>query len=161
MVWQIVNKVDTEKAKKIPLFARSPFIEMEGLFPEDADSSLLKKSTSKEGFSMDWRIKSVQSACNIPSPRVIKTHLPLEFLPPKLLDTCKVIFVGRNPKDACVSFYHHQAMKPEYHMKENFCDFATLYLKGAVEYGNYWTMLKVNLQTFGYSHYLVVALLSF
>ena len=51
---------------------------------------------------MDWRIKSVQSASNIPSPRVIKTHLPLEFLPTKLLDTCKVIFVGRNPKDACV-----------------------------------------------------------
>ena len=147
MVWQIVNKVDTEKAKKIPLFARSPFIEMEGLFPEDADSSfMLKKSTSKEEFSMDWRIKSVQSACNIPSPRVIKTHLPLEFLPPKLLDTCKVIFVGRNPKDACVSFYHHQAMKPEYHMKGNFSDFAGLYLKGAVEYGNYWTMLKVKLQ---------------
>ena len=95
---------------------------------------------------MDWRIKSVQSASNIPSPRVIKTHLPLEFLPTKLLDTCKVIFVGRNPKDACVSFYHHQAMKPEYHMKGNFSDFAELYLKGAVEYGNYWTMLKVKLQ---------------
>ena len=43
---------------------------------------------------------------NVTSPRVIKTHLPFEFLPPKLLDTCKVIFVGRNPKDVCVSFYH-------------------------------------------------------
>ena len=27
---------------------------------------------------------------NLPSPRTIKTHFPLELLPPKLLDTCKV-----------------------------------------------------------------------
>ena len=31
MVWQIVNNVDTEIAKKIPIRARSPFIEREGL----------------------------------------------------------------------------------------------------------------------------------
>ena len=33
-----------------------------------------------------------------PSPRVIKTHLPLEFLPENILDKCKVIWVCR---------YHH------------------------------------------------------
>ena len=26
----------------------------------------------------------------MPSPRIIKTHLPINCLPPKLLDTCKV-----------------------------------------------------------------------
>ena len=117
---------------------------MEGLFMEDADSPFRKKNTSKEAFN--FRKESVQYTNNLASPRVIKTHLPLEFLPPKLLDTCKVIFVSRNPKDACVSFYHHHILLPDYHFNGDFSNFATLYLKGAVEYGDYWTMLKVKIQ---------------
>lgn len=41
------------------------------------------------------------------SPRFIKSHLPLSLLPPTLLDTCKVVFVARDPRDVAVSFYHH------------------------------------------------------
>ena len=39
--------------------------------------------------------------------RVIKTHLPLEFLPPSLLEKGKVVYVARNIKDAVVSYFHH------------------------------------------------------
>lgn len=41
-----------------------------------------------------------------PSPRFVKTHLPLSLLPPTLLDTAKVIYVARDPRDVAVSFYH-------------------------------------------------------
>lgn len=37
-------------------------------------------------------------------PRVFKTHLPLSMLPPKLLDTCRVVVVARNPNDSVVSW---------------------------------------------------------
>ena len=88
--------------------------------------------------------KSVEYAKNLPSPRIIKTHLPFEFLPPKLLDTCKVIFVGRNPKDVCVSFYHHHILLSEFKMTGTFLDFAEMFLQGTLAYGSYWTMLKVS-----------------
>lgn len=40
------------------------------------------------------------------TPRIIWTHLPLKLLHPDLLNTCKVVYVARNPKDVCVSYYH-------------------------------------------------------
>ena len=30
-MWQIVNNVDIDSAKKLPLFARTPFLEAEGI----------------------------------------------------------------------------------------------------------------------------------
>ena len=45
-----------------------------------------------------------------PSPRFVKSHLPLSMNNPRLLDTCKVVYVARNPKDACVSYYHHNRL---------------------------------------------------
>ncbi|KAG7175898.1 Sulfotransferase 1A1-like [Homarus americanus] len=42
-----------------------------------------------------------------PDPRIIKTHLPLSLLPPDILDTAKVVYVARNPRDVTVSMYHH------------------------------------------------------
>ena len=86
---------------------------------------------------------SVNHAANLKSPRVIKSHLPFEMLPPNLLDTCKVIFVSRNPKDCCVSYYHHYGNFPGYAWNGNFQDFAKMFIEGKTEYGGYWTMLKV------------------
>ena len=144
-MWQIVNNVDIDTAKKVPLFARTPFLESEGLrqmkgVPKEAlDKNLLLKTMSK----------SIETAQNMKSPRVIKSHLPFEMLPPNLLDTCKVIFVSRNPKDTCVSFYHHAKNIEESNTMENgefngtFADFAETFLDGTCAYGSYWTMLKV------------------
>lgn len=42
----------------------------------------------------------------LPSPRFFKSHMPISLLPPSLLDTCKVVFVARDPRDVAVSFYH-------------------------------------------------------
>ncbi|KAK7072736.1 Sulfotransferase, partial [Halocaridina rubra] len=49
-------------------------------------------------------------ATSLPSPRTLKTHMPFSLLPPKLLDTCKVIYLARNPRDVVVSYYHHHRM---------------------------------------------------
>ena len=114
---------------------RTTFLEAEGI-------------VSSKGFAMST---SIETAENMKSPRVIKSHLPFEMLPPNLLDTCKVIFVSRNPKDTCVSFYHHSKNFEESNTMENgefigtFADFAETFLDGTCAYGSYWTMLKVGI----------------
>ena len=147
LVCQIVNKVDVETARRVPLWARSPFIEMEGLWTEEimakraaSGANMSKNIAPEHAIAM---VKSVEFAENLQSPRVIKSHLPLEMLPPNLVDTCKVIFVCRTPKDCCVSYYNHHLTIPDYHFKGMFSDFAKLFLEGSLEFGNYWTMLKV------------------
>ena len=77
MVWQIVNKVKLDMAK-IPLLVRSPFLEMEGLTTQEDLDGMDEKA--KQMF------ESLALADNMPtdSPRVIKSHLPLEMLPPKV-----------------------------------------------------------------------------
>lgn len=47
-----------------------------------------------------------EQLANLPSPRFIKSHMPLSLLPPTLLDTAKMIYVARDPRDVAVSFYH-------------------------------------------------------
>ena len=38
---------------------------------------------------------SVSFTAEYESPRIIKTHLPMAMLPPDLLDTAKVLYIGR------------------------------------------------------------------
>ena len=57
---------------------------------------------------------------DIPSPRHIKTHLSFSMLPQNLADTCKVIYVARNPKDVAVSYYHHNRLLRLHDFKGDF-----------------------------------------
>lgn len=42
----------------------------------------------------------------LPSPRVMVTHMPFKYLPKQLEEKGRVICVFRNPKDVAVSFYN-------------------------------------------------------
>ncbi len=80
---------------------------------------------------------------SLPSPRCIKSHLPLQMLPPRLLDTCKVIAVTRNPKDCCVSMYNLEKIFPLQGYTGDFASYARLFKEGKLVTGGYWYFMKV------------------
>ncbi|XP_013386937.1 bile salt sulfotransferase isoform X2 [Lingula anatina] len=50
---------------------------------------------------------TLQATEKMTSPRVLDTHVPFKLFPKAALKS-KIIYTVRNPKDACVSAYHHQ-----------------------------------------------------
>ena len=117
-----MNGVNLETGKK-SLRERSPFI--------DVPMINCAGIAEADKFFDDLEARS--------SPRLIKTHYPFEFLPPNLLETCKVtqlssgnftdnmtsnqvLYVCRNVKDACVSYFHHEALMKSHDLQ---CDIIT------------------------------------
>ena len=82
------------------------------------DKELVAKTappSEKDGNPVPSVAPALASDPNRPSPRFVKSHLPFSLLNPRLLDVCKVVYVARNPKDVCVSFYHHMRL---FHISE-------------------------------------------
>ncbi|TRY72514.1 hypothetical protein TCAL_01069 [Tigriopus californicus] len=140
LLWQLSNGLDFEKGKE-NLFFRSPFLELTCLC---GDAPAVPAMDDNEAMDRMMKIKqnSVQSVADMPSPRVIKTHLPLEMLPPNLLDTAKVVWVNRNVNDSVVSFYHHEKLLPVHGLTASFEEHAKLYMEGKTLYGSYWTFMQ-------------------
>ena len=74
--------------------------------------------------------------------RLIKTHLPYNLVPknPK----AKYVIVTRNPKDCCVSFFHHTVGFPKHYdfADGKFDTYFNLFLEGKVDHGDYFDFLR-------------------
>ena len=73
--------------------------------------------------------------------RMIKSHLPLRFLPPAVLEKCKVIYVGRNPKDTAISFYHMALDSPILGYKGTVQQYLDLFMDGLNLFGPFFNHL--------------------
>ncbi|MGH0133739.1 UNVERIFIED_CONTAM: hypothetical protein FKN15_005254 [Acipenser sinensis] len=86
----ILNDGDAEKCRRAPTHKRMPFLEMFSGPPLESGVSYLDK---------------------MPSPRIIKTHLPIQLVPQSFWDNnCKVIYMARNAKDSVVSYFYFDRM---------------------------------------------------
>ncbi len=94
MVWQIVNKVDTEIAKKEPIWARSPFIEYEGLQSE-GKSETFKAMCEEQGFNVGCTFWS--STIKFYAKPIRASMIDLSF--------CHNLFWASIPKSFCLLSY--------------------------------------------------------
>ncbi|XP_029792926.1 sulfotransferase 1C4 isoform X1 [Suricata suricatta] len=117
----IQNEGDVDKSQRAPTYIRIPFIE--------------------------WIVPSIRSgleqAEQMPSPRTLKTHLPIQMLPPSFLEkNCKIIYVARNPKDNMVSYYHFQKMNKALPDPGTWEEYFETFLAGKVCWGSWHDHVK-------------------
>ncbi|CAN8017324.1 unnamed protein product [Ixodes persulcatus] len=73
-------------------------------------------------------------------PRVIYTHLPFHLTP--FSPSAQYIYVARNPKDCCVSFYHHiKAIRGHCFQDGTFDEYFELFVEGLTDFGSYYENL--------------------
>ncbi len=67
--------------------------------------------------------------------RIIKSHLVLELIPYNKF--AKYLYVIRNPKDVCVSFYDHTKGRGQYQWTKHFHYF-NIWIEREIAYGDYF-----------------------
>ncbi|KAJ6667465.1 hypothetical protein lerEdw1_016586 [Lerista edwardsae] len=114
----IQNDGDLEKCKRASTFERHPFIEW---------------------VLHEHMPTGVEQAEAMPSPRTLKTHLPVHLVPPSFWEkNCKIIYVARNAKDNLVSYYHFHRMNQIMPEPGTWEEFFEKYLTGKVLWGSWY-----------------------
>jgi hypothetical protein len=141
LLWQMSRGCDvTSEESKTTIFARVPFLEFGGLNGVCDCQGCIATFNARPDFIKD----GITTAENLIGPRIITCHLPISMLPPSVLDISKVIVIARNPKDACVSFYHHEKLLPQHGFTGSFDDYAKFWIQGRASCcGDYFVYLKV------------------
>ncbi|XP_051048924.1 sulfotransferase 1A1 [Phodopus roborovskii] len=110
-----------ENCRRAPIYARVPFLE----------------------FKCPGVPSGLESLEETPSPRLIKTHLPLALLPQSFLDQkIKTIYIARNAKDVVVSYYNFYNMAKVHPEPGTWDSFLENFMDGKVSYGSWYQHVK-------------------
>ncbi|XP_063533540.1 sulfotransferase 1B1-like [Cydia strobilella] len=132
LVWLVKNNLDYERALKLRLVERFPYLEGTHIVRSDLIS------VAPEQHQAITR-SSFELVANAPSPRFIKSHMPLSLLPAHLLEA-KVVYVARDPRDVAVSCYHLSKVLLKY--VGDFKTYWNVFAKDLVLYSPYFPHLK-------------------
>ncbi|XP_077998915.1 sulfotransferase 1A1-like [Glandiceps talaboti] len=93
-----------------------------------------------EFYNDNCGVDHVENMKNLPSPRLIKTHLPEQLFPSQAFDKkSKIIYIARNPKDNAVSMYYfYQSTACYGYYKESWDQFVDMYMNGHIVYGSWF-----------------------
>ncbi len=84
ILWQMVNDLDAEKAANLESQYKVPFLEMTSILSQKFKEKKPEDKPPHMADSLAWADQMSRDR-----PRVIKSHMPLEFLPPSLLEKNK------------------------------------------------------------------------
>ncbi|EHB11829.1 Sulfotransferase 1A1 [Heterocephalus glaber] len=106
---------DLEKCCRDPIYLRVPFLESGG----------------------PGTPSGLESVKDVPTPQLLKTHLPVALLPRTLLgQKVKVVYVARNAKDVAVSYYYFCKMAKLHPDPCTWDSFLEKFMDSKVSYGS-------------------------
>uniref|UniRef100_H3DKN0 Sulfotransferase n=1 Tax=Tetraodon nigroviridis TaxID=99883 RepID=H3DKN0_TETNG len=112
-----------ERQTSIPIYERVPF--MESAFP----------SMDTGGIDLLEKLPT--------SPRLIKTHFPVQFVPKSFWEqNCKIVYVARNAKDNVVSYFHFDRMNQIQPEPGDWNTFLHNFMTGKVTFGSWYDHVK-------------------
>ncbi|XP_042240682.1 uncharacterized protein LOC121878492 [Homarus americanus] len=148
IIWTMRNNPNLDHPlAKMGVNARAPFLDCDMLM-ENKKLSSINDSFFLEAFNKQCPGKDpkdgllLQMSEATPDPRTIKTHLPFSLLTPDLLDTAKVVYVARSPKDVVVSYYHHSRLILCHDFNGSLDQFTQYFVDDDLLYGPYWLHMK-------------------
>ncbi|XP_071550776.1 sulfotransferase 1C4-like [Panulirus ornatus] len=148
IVWTMRNNPDlTHPKTSTSINTRSPFLECDMLLEQGGRGEFIPKRLIDRLRELDPEAEPgrgifLQIATATRDPRTIKTHLPLSLLTPRLLDTTKVVYVARNPKDVCASFCHYSRIIKGFNFVGTMDDFVQFLVEDKLIFGPYWEHLR-------------------
>ncbi|XP_075035093.1 sulfotransferase 1C4-like isoform X2 [Mixophyes fleayi] len=108
---------DVKKSMRAPCFVKVPFIEFN---PKPMKSGVAYANTME-------------------SPRLLKTHLPIQLMPPSFWDkNVKVVYLARNAKDCMVSYFYFQRINKALPDPGTWDEYFSKFLAGDVPWGSWF-----------------------
>jgi len=120
LVWRVVHGVRGADSSQEPLEYRFPVLEMPSR----------KEMQMRDVLQMTER-------------RLLKTHLPYHLLPGGLPSSgAKILYVSRDVRDVCVSYYHFSRMVNYEMYRGTFSEYRDAFMRGTVMNGPYREHVK-------------------
>lgn len=121
IVDMIEQNGDVEKCQRTIIQHRHPFIE----------------------WAWPSQPSGVDKANEMPAPRILRTHLPTQLLPPSFwTNNCKFLYVARNAKDCMVSYYHFYRMCQWLPDPGTWNEYFETFINGKVSWGSWFDHVK-------------------
>lgn len=131
------GQTSPEHQTSIPIYERVPFLEIIIPFLDSGKDLADKLSTS---------------------PRLIKTHFPVQFVPKSFWEqNCRIIYVARNAKDNLVSYFHFDRMNMVQPEPGDWSSYVHRFMEGKVVFGSWYDHVNdwwEKKQTYSKLHYM-------